>query len=280
MNHLCKLKQKGRTLKILRVAYRYYQRTRAFIRYIRFRKKESSKLLKFRNKHSGQRCFIVGNGPSINKQDLTLLRDEFTFATNSFALHDKFEQINISYYCVSDPLFWRRKGGVPRSIYEKLLKQSDMILFLEQTGRVLGNLFAQGRVFYMFLDYYHKVRDGYVSLDISKRTYYGHTVIIDFCIPLAYYMGFKEIYLLGCDCDYSLNEAPDFSKAYFYSGDKKSQEEVSNDTARIVAEAQEWIFSGYRVIKSTLEKENVKIYNATEGGRLEVFDRVRFEDII
>jgi uncharacterized Rossmann fold enzyme len=280
MDQLGKLKQKGRTIKILRTVYRYYQRTRAFIRYIRFRKNESPRLLKFKDIHSGQRCFIVGNGPSINKQDLTLLKEEFTFATNAFALHDKFEQMNISYYCVSDPLFWRRKGGVPRPIYEKLLKQPDMILFLEQTGRILGNLFPQGRVYYLFLDYYHRVRDGYVSMDISKRTYYGHTVVIDFCIPLAYYMGFKEIYLLGCDCDYNLEEAPDFSKSYFYSGNKKPQEEASSYAARIVAEAQEWIFSGYQVIKNKLEKENVKIYNATEGGKLEVFERVRFEDII
>src|SRR3546814_5642176 len=32
----------------------------------------------------GKRCFIIGNGPSLNKIDLSLLRNEYSFAVNSF----------------------------------------------------------------------------------------------------------------------------------------------------------------------------------------------------
>ena len=40
------------------------------------------------NVHRGQRCFIVGNGPSLNQTDLSLLRGEYTFTTNRAYLID------------------------------------------------------------------------------------------------------------------------------------------------------------------------------------------------
>ena len=32
--------------------------------------------------YSGQRCFIMGNGPSLNKMDLNLFKGEFVWASN------------------------------------------------------------------------------------------------------------------------------------------------------------------------------------------------------
>ncbi len=34
----------------------------------------------------GQRCFIIGNGPSLKQTDLTKLKDEFTFGMNRIYL--------------------------------------------------------------------------------------------------------------------------------------------------------------------------------------------------
>src|SRR6476659_3558999 len=44
------------------------------------------RLRAFRNIHAGRRCFILGNGPSLNRTDLSLLKDEFTFCSNRFYL--------------------------------------------------------------------------------------------------------------------------------------------------------------------------------------------------
>ncbi len=38
------------------------------------------------NIHHGQRCFIIGNGPSLQRTDLTKLKDEFTFGMNRIYL--------------------------------------------------------------------------------------------------------------------------------------------------------------------------------------------------
>ncbi len=42
----------------------------------------AKRLWTFYNLHSGQRCFILGNGPSLRQTDLHLLRKEFTFGLN------------------------------------------------------------------------------------------------------------------------------------------------------------------------------------------------------
>ena len=61
---------------------------------------ESLNWTNLKNKYQGKRCFILGNGPSLKQQDLTLLKDEITFVSNWFVLHDKYEEINPDYYCI------------------------------------------------------------------------------------------------------------------------------------------------------------------------------------
>src|SRR5438477_1743491 len=62
------------------------------------------RLRKFHNIHAGERCFIIGNGPSLNRTDLSLLKDEFTFGTNRIYL--AFDRLNFrpSYYVCSNEL--------------------------------------------------------------------------------------------------------------------------------------------------------------------------------
>src|SRR5262245_5805286 len=81
---------------------------------------ERFRLRRFKNCHLQQRrCFIVGNGPSILKQDLTLLRNEITFVTNWFILHDLYEQISPTYLCVSDEATFRGDDGWLRLAADK-----------------------------------------------------------------------------------------------------------------------------------------------------------------
>jgi len=246
-----------------------------------FKTIEYRRLKKFKNLHQGvKRCFVIGNGPSIKQQNLTLLRNEYTFATNFFVLHEDFEEINLKYLCLSNPKFWR-KGTLPSSVLQVLHEHPELITFFEHTFLAVNQrqrLLDRKRCYYVYLDYKHPVFEGHVSLDPARRTHHGHTVIIDLCLPLAYYMGFEEVYLLGCDCDYGLDEAPDYSKAYFYP---IQEQEAAPDSASYLTDR--WVrnvFNSYSTIKKTFETHDRKIYNATHGGKLEVFPRVNFEDVL
>ena len=69
-------------------------------------KKNLKDLYKLKNSQFGKRCFIIGNGPSLKKQDLTLLKDEFSFVTNHFINHKDLKAINPNFYCASDMQFF------------------------------------------------------------------------------------------------------------------------------------------------------------------------------
>lgn len=43
-----------------------------------------ARLEQYRNKHAGERCFILGNGPSLKKTDLSLLKREISFGLIGF----------------------------------------------------------------------------------------------------------------------------------------------------------------------------------------------------
>ena len=61
-----------------------------------------------KNKHEGQRCFIVCTGPSLTLDDVNKLKDEVCFSMNSiFKCYDKTEW-RPKYYGISDYRVYRR----------------------------------------------------------------------------------------------------------------------------------------------------------------------------
>ena len=110
------------------------------------------------------------------------------------------------------------------------------------------------------------------SLDCSKGVYCSNTIIYA-ALQFAVYMGAKTIYLLGCD-----NGIASGRKLYCYE-DKQLNENI-DDWEKFAIEAYSDMEIGYRIARRETEKIGVKIYNATRGGYLEVFDRVNFDSLI
>lgn len=61
---------------------------------------------KYVNKYKGKRCFIIANGPSLNSQDLTLLKDEITFGVNNLMATNAYNQILPKFYTIVDSNFF------------------------------------------------------------------------------------------------------------------------------------------------------------------------------
>ena len=240
---------------------------------------ERRRVRRFKDCHQDRRrCFLVGNGPSIRYQDLTRLRGEIVFVTNSFALHTQYEEIAPTYYCVSDPRVF--VGGVNPE-WGRLMKQKTQttvkffpLVAAKRTIRREG-LFHGHPVYYLNYTGHNKIWElGTMSLDVVREVYTGDSVIIDFCLPLALYMGFSEIYLLGCDTDYGLDQAEDYSQGYFYD-----VKQVTSPRQTIDYHRQYWyrnVITSYEVARRLFEQHGCRIYNATTGGKLEVFPRVDF----
>ena len=64
--------------------------------------KNERRLLEYRDRHKGERAFVIGNGPSLNRCDLKLLKKEVTFGVNSIFLNYENMGFHPTYYLVED----------------------------------------------------------------------------------------------------------------------------------------------------------------------------------
>lgn len=212
--------------------------------------------------HKGDRCFILGAGPSLNKTNLSLLKDEIVFGCNTIY---KIPEIKCDYYGVCDIIVWKKR-------FRRLL-DLDTTLFLSGSA---------ARDYILHKDYYEKyqkdepilLRDRgemnyyeQMSKDLTKGVFWGHTVIIDICIQVSYYLGFDAVYLLGCDSDYS-------------RGGRFDGKPTDNLKGGGALGNWDEVFQAYEICKDAFEEHGRKIYNATVGGKLEVFERKSLEEII
>lgn len=239
---------------------------------------DSKDIKMFKNIHLGKRCFILGNGPSLNQVDFSLLEDEITFGFNGLFYMTDINGFSPSYYMVEDKavikdnLIRINDYNVGVSFfpthYKDVLKKKDNRHFFKLNVGFYRNespFFEQPRF----------------SKDFSERAYAGQSVTM-IALQLAYYMGFTEVYLLGMDFDYKIpddaridgdeiisssNDLNHFHPDYFGKGKTWHDPKLNN------------VLASYRHHQLIYEHDHRKILNATKGGKLEVFERVNFDDI-
>jgi len=230
-------------------------------------------IYKLRNQHQGKRCFILGSGPSIASQNLTLLVNEITMCSNWFINHNDFQQLNINYYCAYDDAFVSPE--INKS-WKSRLEETKILKFFPENWRKysLGE-----NIFYLPYDHTVKVyRDKKFSYQVDVAVYDAGSVILNFCLPLAFYMGFSEIFLLGVETDYGISITGDPNQGYFYP---PSQQKTTN--THTLESQNAWIknlLDAYQLVSEYAEAKNIKIVNCTPGGNLEVFERQPLEHVL
>lgn len=143
---------------------------------------------RFKDIHQGQRAFVIGNGPSINDMNLTLLRDEVTIGCNRIYKNNK---IIPGYYCIEDRKLASRIKKEINAWGRDVIKfiASDIARFLKVHRNVISVPFVRGR----------KLKGVYkFSDDCSKVVYWGSSVTF-MMLQIAYYFGCNPIYLIGMD---------------------------------------------------------------------------------
>lgn len=252
-------------------------------RYIALRIINKRKLMALKDKYRGRRCFIVGNGPSLKNHNLRFLIDEYTFVTNWFVLHEVFKELQKCFYCLSNSIFWDRGEGFYQELVDALHSNPDTTKFFRDASYTSCKAVRPRleNVFFIKLEGKNKVWQGHFSTDIWKSTSWGKTVIIEICLPIAFYLGFSTIYLLGCDCDFKFDVDNSFGASYFYDLSKippKYREHLLKEREDITRSPPIWEAS-YSTVKQFFEENGRKIYNAGKGGKLEVFERVDYDSL-
>lgn len=239
----------------------------------------TSGLKDFYNKYKGDRCFIIGNGPSLNNHDLSLLEGEKTFAVNSFYYKTRENGFKPTFFVVEDEM-------VMKENYEQFISYDVPFKFFPVEYSKYHP--PAPNVFYFRMNHgFYQDGSPYYNLprfssDPLKGLYCGQTVTY-INMQLAFFMGFSEVYLIGMDFDYvipkehkrngnnivSTTDDPNhFHKDYFGVG--KTWRDPKLDRVAM----------NYHQAKISYESVGRKIYNATAGGKLEIFDRVDYENLL
>lgn len=231
------------------------------------RKEKMSKLTQFRNKYKNKKCFIVCNGPSLKISDLERLYDDkiYTFGCNLiFNLYSD-TYWRPDFYVVCD-------FSLYKTYYDEIssLRNIGSEMFVKGICDIDGINELEG------INYYYEGcrrkynEDAMFSDDIAKVVYSGFTVAYDM-LQIAVYMGFSPIYLIGADFNYNGNASSDGNHVYDYKvKDKRKMAGKSYSDVPV---------NSMNVARKYAECNGIKIYNATRGGKLDVFERKNLDDL-
>ena len=227
---------------------------------------ESANLLrKMKNRHKGERCFIIGNGPSLRNTNLSRLNSEVTFGLNRIYLNFNEMGYSTTYYvavntmviqqCVEDILALR----MPRFA----------------TWRARRWLARDPNVVFIDTDY---TEPATFSEDISGRVFEGSTVTY-VALQLAFHLGFEEVVLVGVDHSFQSagrpnstvisqgNDQDHFSPDYFGKGFRWQLPDL-NASER-----------AYSLAKEAFQSDGRQILDATVGGQLEIFPKINYDQL-
>ena len=205
-------------------------------------------------KHKGQECLIIGNGPSLKNVPLDFLKKYPSFGTNRIYLLDDFTP---TYYCSVNPL---------------VIGQ-----FTEDIAKIEAPKFLPAQ--FCFDESCLPLQSSGIpvfSQDASAWIYEGYTVTF-VCMQLAYYMGFDTVLLVGVDHSFKYDGRPNeqrlldgddpnhFSKDYFRGVQWNNPDLVRSEHA-------------YKLARAAFEVRHKRIINLTPGTKEQALEKGNIDD--
>jgi len=222
------------------------------------------KIKAYKDKYKGQKAVILCNGPSLNKVDFDLLKGTFTIGLNKINL--LFERTSFR------PSIISVINGLVIEQNKDFYNETNIPVFVDYEGKQ----FVSPRENIIYLHSSHQQK---FARDVSVSVWKGGTVTF-VAMQLAYHMGFENVALVGCDHYFNAQGAANqtaistgkddshFDPNYFANGLKWQLPDIATSEY------------SYSLAKEAYEADNRKIYNATDGGYLEIFERRSLENFI
>jgi hypothetical protein len=229
-----------------------------------WRRDSVRQLAELKDAHRGERCFILGNGPSLKKTDLSKLRNEKTFGMNRIYLMFSELGFPTSYYLSVNSLVVEqcaediRTLPVPKFISWRshhLIQPTADTIFLHTT--YTGPGFAH---------------------DARGRLWEGATVTY-VALQLAFHMGFEQAILIGVDHSFTTKGKPNttvvsqgddpdhFNSSYFGKGFRWQLPDL--DTSE----------KGYLLARQAYQRAGRQVLDATIAGKLTIFPKVDYNSL-
>jgi hypothetical protein len=213
-----------------------------------------------------RQCVIIGNGPSLNQMDLSVLKGADTFG------------LNRGY------LLTPRIGG-PMSY---LVSVNEFVI--EQSGPEM--LAAPGLKFFSWrhrrfvpadredVIYLRSVHRPAFSKDLVRDGLWEGATVTFVALQLAYHMGYRDVVLIGVDHNFTTAGSPHqlvtstgadpnhFDPSYFGAGYRWQLPDL--ETSEIA----------YRFAKAAFEAAGGEVVDATVSGKLQVFPKAELVEVL
>lgn len=252
---------------------------------------------KFKGIHDSKRCFILGNGPSLDRVNTELLKDEIIFGVNQIMDTQLFDKIDMTYWvCIERAFFGMTVDGT-KDYYKKIEKLQGKVklCFVPIEGQEYINNYGLEQklpIAYMAaqLKYENLEKNLPISreIDISRFMIQGWSVVV-YCIQLAIYMGFSEIYLLGCDQSlayYSMGKVLESTPQTFHVNLKGEDESLKSIEKKMDNNGVMRITREYMVIERQFDilykyckDRNIKLCNLTDKSLISCMPNDTLENI-
>lgn len=235
-----------------------------------------------KDRHRGQRCFILGAGSSIKQQDLKLLQGEIVISVSNTFVHPDYLLFRPRYHVLPHLLYghgvlssqerfvgWLREMEVGTG-------ESEMFFHLGDKTLIDSNGLFTNRIIH-WNEYCPWDGSWNFPLDLARVPHIWS--VSELAITIALYLGFEKIYLLGIDHDWFNG-----SLVYFYDHTKQHVLKPNDAQLRergVDAEFQMRrhadIFRKYKYLYSI--NQNIFNANADPGHYLDMFPKVDFSSL-
>jgi len=226
-----------------------------------------SRVRAYRNRFTGKKAVILCNGPSLLRVDFDRVSNSNVFVFGLNKINLLFDKTILRPNCIVavNPYVIEQNKG--------FYNQTEIPLFISSIGIIKGIQFRKN------LAYLHCSFMPSFARDCSFSINEGHTVTF-VALQLAFHMGFSEVALVGADHKFESTgpanklvisgnqDADHFDPGYFAGGVKWQLPDLF--------ESEVW----YERARQVYEALGRKVFNATEGGELEVFERKLLEDYL
>ena len=237
-------------------------------------KRNKKKILDFKNRHAGQKIFCLGAGPSLKKENLSLLNNQVVIFTNSSYKLLNTVSPKTSYWLVQDTHRVKEFSDVDTSQFSATFKSFHTLNYLhpnlyESCIVLWPEIILKQRKFIPYPEVVCNRLSFSENLDTTIDLT-GSSVIFS-AIQLAYYLGSDKIALLGVDMYHS----SDLKSAYFdYSPNRIYSEPATQED---YVSRRKPYFKFYRDFLST---KGIKLYNCTCETREDELDKLSLEDFV
>ena len=222
------------------------------------------RIMVYKDKFKGKKAWLIGNGKSVRKEDLELLRDEVTFGFNRIHLAYDDMDFRPTYLVSGDQQVINDFGNEIVSNNKHVFFAQDVPCDIKE-AIWLRQINMSPPLFSLNPEYY--VTPGGSSVYVAMQ--------------LAYYMGFESLYFYGADFsfDYEITNNPLVTTEKAMGDGNHFIENYRNN--------KKWVPPYYRSIarsflnaKCMFNNRGGEITNVTYGGKLHIFPRMEFTNSI